>query len=71
MEVESVLIALGLVVVLGIGYKLLRRRAAAKDSASEQFFGGAGEETVLTEMRGNPPSELPPVERPEPGRRAR
>jgi hypothetical protein len=67
METFSLLLALALVVVLGIGYKLLRRRGEPRGSAPEQFFG-VGDETVLTEMRSHSPSELPPpADRPEPG----
>jgi hypothetical protein len=56
-DIESLLIALVLIVVLALGYRALRRHA--KPSAPEHFFGGVGEETVLTETRGSP-SELPP-----------
>lgn len=66
MDIESILIALLVVGLLALGYGLLRRRAA-KGSAPEHFFGGVGEETVLTEMRGSP-SELPaPREKPPAG----
>ena len=67
MDIESLLIALLVAVLLVLGYWLLRRRGAHKDSAPEHFFGGVGEETVLTEMRGSP-SELPsPREQPPAG----
>lgn len=56
MDIESLLIALVLILVVALGYRLLRRHAA-KPSAPEHFFGGVGEETVMTE-RGSP-SELP------------
>lgn len=68
MDIESLFIALLVVVVLALGYKLLRRRATHKDkdSAPEHFFGGVGEETIMTE-RGSP-SELPsPREQPPAG----
>lgn len=66
MDIESLFIALLLILVLALGYRALRRRAA-KPSAPEHFFGGMGEETVLTETRGSP-SELPsPREQPPAG----
>ena len=67
MDIESVFIALLLVVVLALAYRMLRRRAT-KSSAPEHFFGGVGEETML-ETRGSP-SELPsPREQPPAGQR--
>lgn len=57
-DIESLFIALLVVAVLALGYRLLRHRAAAKGSAPEHFFGGVGEETVMAETRGSP-SELP------------
>lgn len=64
MDIESVLIAAFLIAVLGVGYKLLRRRAPDKPNAPEHFFGGAGDETVLPESRLSP-SEMQPLQTPE------
>ena len=49
MDTESLLISLGLVAVLVIAYRRLRRRAESGDSSPERFFGGQDEETLLAE----------------------
>lgn len=65
LDIESVLIAAFLIAVLGVGYKMLRRRAPEdKPTAPEHFFGGAGDETVLPESRISP-SEMQPLQAPE------
>lgn len=64
LDIESVLIAAFLIAVLGVGYKLLRKRAPDKPTAPEHFFGGAGDETVLPESRLSP-SEMQPLQAPE------
>ena len=50
--------ALVLVGTLGAGYGLYRARV--RRNAVPEFFGGAGEETRLTELKPASPSELPP-----------
>jgi hypothetical protein len=57
-DIESVLISLGLAVVAGAVYRAMRKRSDAADSAPQHFFGAGADDTMMAETR-TPASELP------------
>jgi hypothetical protein len=50
-----------LIAVAGAGFAWYRAQVA-RGEAAEQFFGDMGEETRMTSLQGNSPSEMPPLD---------
>lgn len=64
-DIESILLSVGLAVVVAGVYRLMRRRSDAADSAPQHFFGAGGDDTMMAETR-TPASELPSRQPPGP-----